>query len=213
MGEHENGEVPVLEKKKSSNEHLLARWQLKGQMNPGDSLVVTRSGGEKGLDVFTFHGPDEAGSGMEMRKPIITGGHESKTMDREEMLDINNPVKTAKEWYTWYYRTTGSNFVNDPSAIDDRLMTVEEFDAQLNGIEFPNRERWGAVSDCFKRNLEQVEDKEPSLHEQMMELYNAPLSRGELERSSRGRTGRRVVVTGGDPINYFFQGNLCSQCC
>lgn len=194
------------EENKGRDLSILARkWELSGKLEKGGQVVVTRgTGGERGLDVFVLRGFDIA-SGEAIVQKEVPGGKEEKRFDRVHLQGMNNPIRSGKEWFSLYWKTTGSNLVNDPSRITDDLMTSEDFSQLVANIDFQNKEIWQRVMSQFQKNLEQISEDVSGLRQKIRTLIGEPLGQHELRRSKDGRFGRRTIVAGTEPV-LLFQG-------
>jgi len=194
------------ELKNDNDLSILARkWELGANLLKDTEVVVPRGeGGIRGLDRFVLSRYDQI-TGKAILKKQGKGVVEEKRMSRVELLNLNNPVKTATEWYAWYYWTTGSRYVLFPGQINDQLMTVDEFQSQLQGLDFKNKDRWESVVGQFRKNLDRLEgrDDETETQKKILALVREPLNDGELKSSKDGLLGRREIVASGKPYLLF----------
>ena len=81
------------------------------------------------------------------------------TVEKSQLLSWNNPVKTAREWVNLYLAITDSALVRNPGLINDRLMTIAEFQEQVKGIAGVDKQKlslWEDVAYCLRDNLDQL---------------------------------------------------------
>ncbi len=118
------------------NFSLKYRWQSAGVLHEGDPVVILDHTGACEIGVFQ---------------------NNAQGMPNKEVLELNNPIKTAAEWYTLRWKITGSNVVNNPERIDARLMTPKKFMDEVHGIPTSKQSQWLDVVNRLDQNLQMLE--------------------------------------------------------
>ena len=189
---------------REDSESLKIKWNTEGRLTKGKVVIVDKV-------PFRLDHYDEQGKAVVVSS-IKEVGKVVMTVEKSQLLSWNNPVKTAREWFNLYLAITDSALVRNPGLINDRLMTIAEFQEQVKGIAGVDKQKlslWEDVAYCLRDNLDQlvVSDEvwtRRRIKEKIEYLQAKPVTQHEVPSSGLSTRGRRSIVSGSDESGGFF---------